>query len=117
MPTKISSGDFRERVRFEARTIVSDEYGNEVTGEFAAQFERPALYIMKPGSEAVLAARLQGQQPVTMIVHYDSKTKTISPDWRAVDVRTGDVYAIHAAADMDRKRQWWTLVCTTGEAA
>ncbi|KQT08524.1 phage head-tail adapter protein [Methylobacterium sp. Leaf399] len=113
----VDPGMMRERVRFEARGTVADEYGNDVTGEFAPQFTRPALFIMKPGSETVLAARLQGQQPVTMIVHYDSKTRTIGTDWRAVDVRTGTVYAVRASEDMDRKRQWWTLVCVAGEVA
>lgn len=117
MPTKISSGDFRERVRFEARELISDDYGNDVTGAFKPQFERSALYIMKPGSETVLAARLQGQQPVTMILHYDSKTRTIRTNWRAVDLRTGTIFNIRASEDMDRKRQWWTVVCVAGEVA
>ena len=86
-------------------------------GDFAEQFQRCAGFIMKPGSESVLAARLQGQQPVTIIVRFDSQTRTIGTDWRAVDVRTGIAYAIKAAEDMDRKRQWWTMVCVAGEVA
>lgn len=117
MPTKISSGDFRERVRLEARKKVSDGFGNEIAGDWEEQFVRSALYIMKPGSESVLAARLQGTQPVTMILRYDDQTRTIGTDWRAVDTRDGTAFAIRASADMDRKRQWWSLVCVAGEVA
>lgn len=107
----------RERVRFEARAVVDDGFGNQVSGDWAERFSRPALFIMKPGSEAVLAARLQGQQPVTMILRHDAQTQTIGTDWRAVDVKTGAIYAIRASEDMDRKRQWWSLVCVAGDVA
>lgn len=113
----IDPGSMRERVRFEKRGGTKDGYGNVVPGPWAEQFVRSALFIMKPGSEAVLAARLQGQQPVTMIVRFDSQTSTIGTDWRVIDVRTGTVYAVKAAEDMDRKRQWWTMVCAAGEVS
>lgn len=110
------SGDLRERVRFEKRGGTDDGFGNTVPGPWEEQFTRSAQFIMKPGSEAVLAARLQGQQPLTMIVRFDGSTRAITPDWRAVDGRTGAVYAIKAAEDMDRRRAWITLVCVAGEA-
>ena len=111
------TGQLKERVRFEARGGVDDGYGNTVPGAFEARFTRAAAYLMKPGSEAVLAARLQGSQPVTMIVRFDRQTRAIGTDWRVVDTRTGTAYAIQAAEDMDRSRQWITLVCVAGEVA
>lgn len=113
----IDPGELCERVSLQRRSAVTDDYGNTVTGEFAEQFQRWAKYLMRPGSETVLAARLTGQQPVTIIMRQDSQTRTIGTDWRAVDVRDGTVYAIKAAADLDRGRQWWTLECISGEAA
>lgn len=110
------AGDLREVVRFEARIEAEDNYGNSVAA-FEAQFSRAAMYLMKPGSEAMQAARLQSQQPVNMIVRFDPQTRTITPEWRAVDERTGVVYAIRAVEDMDRRRQWLTLVCVAGEVA
>ncbi|GJD58145.1 phage head closure protein [Methylobacterium dankookense] len=110
------AGDLRERVVFQSRAATDDGYGNTVTGAWTSRFERAAQFLMRPGSEAVTAARLEGQQPVTMIVRFDSQTCTITPAWRAIDKRTGVVYAIQAAADMERKRQWWTLVCLAGAA-
>ena len=112
-----SAGQMRERVRFARRDRIDDGFGNRRSGDFIALFERSAQFIMKPGSEAALAARLEGRQPVTMIVRFDRQTRTITPEWRAIDVRTGVAYAIKAAEDMDRKRAWITLVCVAGEAA
>ncbi len=112
-----AAGDMRERVRFEARGGTDDGYGNTVPGEFETQFSRAAQFLMKPGSEAMQAARLQSQQPVNMIVRFDPQTRTITPEWRAVDERTGVAYAIRAVEDMDRRRQWLTLVCVAGEVA
>lgn len=110
------SGDLVERISLRKRGGTEDAYGNTVPGDFEAKFERRAQFIMKPGSEAVLAARLQGQQPVTIIVRFDSETSAVTPEWEIVDLRTNTVYAVQAAADMDRKRQWWTMVCVAGEA-
>lgn len=109
------AGDLRERVRFDRPAAMDDGAGNAVQG-WEAAFVRAAMYLMRPGSEAVTAARLDGRQPVTIIVRYDNGTRTITPAWRAVDERSGAVYNVRAAADMDRRRQWWTLVCE-GEAA
>lgn len=109
------AGDLVERVRFERRGKLDDGFGNEIAGPWAAQFERAAMFIMRPGSEAVTAARLHGQQPVTIIVRFDTQTRAVTPDWRVVDVRTGTAYAIRAAEDMDRTRTWISLVCIAGE--
>ena len=111
-------GQLRERVRFEARTAQTDEYGNAITGAFAPRFERAALYLMRPGSESVLAARLTGRQPVTIVVRLDPDTATITQDWRAVDARDGTVWSIIAPpADMDRQRQWLTITAEAGVAS
>lgn len=111
-------GQLRERVRFEARSAETDDYDNPITGEFAARFERPALYLMRPGSEAVLAARLTGRQPVSIVVRLDSQTRTITDEWRAVDVRDGTVWSIIAPpADLDRSRAWLTITAEAGVAS
>lgn len=111
-----AAGDMRERIRLDARVASDDGFGNSVA-DWAPQFSRAAAYLMKPGSESVQAARLQGQQPVTIIVRFDPDTQRITSEWRATDERTGEVFAIRAAADMDRRRQWITMVCVAGEVA
>jgi head-tail adaptor len=109
-------GQLRERVRFDPRADQPADDLNNVQTDFdpTQGVTRRALYLMRPGSEAMTNARLSGRQPVTMIVRFDSQTSTITPEWRAVDLRTGVIYAIQAAADMDRRRQWISLVCEAG---
>lgn len=75
------------------------------------------MFIMRPGSETSLAARLEGRQPLTIVVRFDSQTRQIGSDWRAVDVRTGKVYAIRTAEDMERNRQWLSIVAEAGASA
>jgi SPP1 family predicted phage head-tail adaptor len=106
----------RERVRFERRQDTDDGYGNTVS-DWLPQFERPAQFIMRPGSEAVTAARLEGRQPIKVIVRYDTQTSTVTPDWRLVDLNGNRVLAIVAADDMDRQRRWWTMECLAGSPA
>ena len=114
----VDPGQLRERVRFDPRAAqAADDLGN-VQADFdpAQGVTRSALYLMRPGSEAMPEARLSGRPPVTMIVRYDSATSAITADWRVTDLRTGAVYAIQAAADMDRARVWMTFVCEGGAA-
>ena len=113
-----SAGQMRERVRFEPPLLLPpDNLGVKRKGfdtSDAAAIVCAAQFIMRPGSEAVIEARLQGQQPVDAIVRFNSRTSTITPAWRMTDTRTGTVYDITASADMDRKRQWWTVSCVSG---
>lgn len=110
------AGDLRGRLRFERRTAAADDYGN-VASDFAAQFERAAEIKPIKGGEEVMAARLGGRQPALIRVRFDSETATIMPDWRAVDTRTGQVWAIHTAVDMERRREWITMTAEVGVAA
>lgn len=111
------AGDLRDRLRFEKRTATADEYGNPVTGEFASQFSRAVQIKPLKGGEEVIASRLQGTQPVVIIARYDSMTRLITPEWRAVDAGDGTVYAIRTAADMDRRHQWIEMMAEAGVAA
>lgn len=113
-----AAGTMRDRLRFEVRPVdTPDDYGNPVTGEFAAQFTRYVEIKPMRGGEDVLAARLTGTQPILIRARYDTQTARITPDWRAVDVRTGTVYAIRTAVDMDRRRTWIEMMAIAGEAA
>lgn len=115
---KLHTGLLIERVTFQKRTEMDDGAGNTI-GDWNAGFDRPAGYLMKPGSEAVLASRLAGEQPITIFTYWDSETSQIKGGggWRVLDKTDGTVFAIHAAADMDRKRQWMTMVCEAGVEA
>lgn len=111
------TGQLRERVTFQARSQVSDEYGNEVTGPWTDQFTVAANIAPARGREEVLAQRLQGIRPVEITVRWSSQTVQIQPDWRAVNARKpAEIYNIHDARDPDGKRAWNVLTCTLGVA-
>ena len=112
-------GQLRERVRFTARGTVDDGAGNRQTDfDPATAIDRSALFIMRPGSEAVITARLAGLQPVAVVVRRDSGTLAITASWRMQDLATGQLYAIVAPpADLDRTRQWLTIDCVAGKAS
>ncbi|WP_173934300.1 phage head closure protein [Chelativorans sp. Marseille-P2723] len=110
----ISANDLRDRVSLEKREEIDDGYGNIVTGDWTAQFERDACIIPSKGGETVVAARLQSVQPALIIVRYDAETLTITPDWRLIDLRSGAIYNIRTSADMERRGRWWTMLCEEG---
>jgi SPP1 family predicted phage head-tail adaptor len=102
----MSAGSLRDRVRFEVRSTEGDEYGNPVVGAFAPQFARAVEIKPLLGSESVIAARLSGTQPVVIRTRFDTQTARVTPEWRAVDVRSGVVYEIRTAVDTRRRREF-----------
>jgi SPP1 family predicted phage head-tail adaptor len=111
-----SAGDLRHRVAFDRREDVEDEYGN-TQSEFVEQFVISAKVQAKFGGESVTAARLTGQQPVTIVVRQSEQTRQIAEDWRARDTRSGTEYAIRSIVDPDDRRQWLEILTQTGAAA
>jgi SPP1 family predicted phage head-tail adaptor len=109
------ANELLHRVAFDRRQEVTDAYGNTQT-DFVEQFTVRAKVQAKFGGEAVTAARLTGQQPVTIVVRQNVQTKTIAVDWRARDVRSGVEYAIRSIVDPDDKRQWLEILTQTGVA-
>lgn len=41
-------------------------------------------------------------QPALIIVRFDAETATITAAWRLIETRSGAIYNIRAAADMER---------------
>ncbi len=110
------AGELRWKVAFDQRLDVDDEYGNSQS-EFVEQFAVAAKIEPKFGGEAVIAARLQSRQPVIIVVRQSNQTRLIKEDWRARDVRSGEIYAIRSIVDPDGKRQFVEILTQTGEAA
>lgn len=111
-----TAGDMTDRLRFESRAATADDYGNEVAGDWRERFTRWADVWTMRGGEEVIASRLQGKQPVRITVHSDSETRTITPEWRAVDTRSGAIYAIKAVVDEERRNRFITIDAVLGEA-
>jgi head-tail adaptor len=115
-----TAGELRHRIAFDKRQDVNpdapDDLGN-VQSVFVEQFVVWAKVQAKFGGEAVAAARLVGQQPVTIVVRSSAQTRRIATDWRARDVCTGTIYAIRSIVDPDDRRQWLEILTQTGVAA
>lgn len=126
-----SAGRLKAKVRFEARedllagspawggsSPTEEDYGN-TEGTWQTQFTRWADIQPLRGGEAVMAARLEGKQPVLIIVRRDSDTKGITTDWRAVEIMpdaTERSYNIRAGDDMERDNRFVTLLAERGVA-
>lgn len=116
MPSNsISAGDLNHRVAFDKRAQVDDGYGNKQAG-FQEHFSCRAAFRHRGGSEAVMAARLEGRHVLGVYVRSSENTRQIGADWRMRDVRTGVVYAIDAV-DTVTDRQWVYLTVESGSPA
>jgi head-tail adaptor len=110
-----NAGHLGERLAFQKRVATTDGYGN-AEGAWQTRFTVAARVQPLKGGEAVLSARLSGVQPVIIVVRMSSHTKQITAGWRAVDARTGTVYALTSpAADMEERRMYLTVAGTIGE--
>jgi hypothetical protein len=117
-PTR--AAELRHKVAFDKREDVNPDapldLGN-TQSQFVEQFIVAAKIQAKFGGETVTAARLTGQQPVTIIVRRSSQTVLIGADWRARDVRSGTEYAITSPpVDPDDQRNWLEMLAKTGVA-
>lgn len=107
-------GQLTHRVAWEFRKKVSDGFGNE-TGKFAEVFQCRAGFTPLRGTEAVMASRLAGRQPVVVRIRVSSDSRQIAPDWRMRDVRTGQFYAVRSIAPTP-DRMWFDVMVESGVA-
>jgi head-tail adaptor len=91
--TQTGSGRLYYHVAFDKRSDELDEYGNTVSA-WAEQFQRRAEFRTMPGSETVMAARLDGRQPMQVNVRIDPEVALVGNDWQMRDVRNGLAYNI-----------------------
>lgn len=77
-----------KRVAFDERETVDDGYGN-YEGRFVEKLQCWAAFTYLRGSEVVMAARLEGKQPIVVRVRATSATKAIDHDWQMRDLRNG----------------------------
>lgn len=91
------AGSLDELVAFDDRADVSDGYGNRQEA-FVEQFQTRASFTFLRGSETVIAARLEGRQPILVGLRDCADVRRIRPDWRMRDVRRGVPYSIRSIA-------------------
>lgn len=111
--------ELKHRVIFQARGVIDDGYGNEVSGPFEDKFTVWAA--LRPGgaSETVVAARREGHQVLHVYLRASSQTRQITSDWRmkVTDHGVERVYAIDAQPDGLTMRGWIYMQVESGVAA
>ena len=100
----------------EYRGFASDGYGNEQAATWTQAFIVAARIKPARGAESVQAARLAGKQPVVITVRVSDNTKLITTDWRARNVRSGEVYNIRSKVNPDERSAFFDLECEAGVA-
>jgi head-tail adaptor len=114
----LKAGDLRDRVTFQKRTATDDGYGNPISGDFTDQFTVWAQTSnIAPGARRSSRQRLAGTQPVTIVVRSSSQTRLVTTAWRAVNARSGEIYNLQTAANMDGRGEAIEFMATSGEAA
>jgi len=93
MAQKTGAGPLREVLIAQRRVEAEDIYGN-TQGEWQEQCRFNASVEARRGGEAVLAGRLQGTVAYMITARYSVSAASVQPDWRLVDARSGQVYAI-----------------------
>jgi head-tail adaptor len=77
-------GEMRRSVTFQQKALDADD---RRTGDWADVVTRDAKIVPLRGGEAVAQQRLQGAQPVIIIVRRDDLTAAIDNSFRALDAR------------------------------
>lgn len=114
MRKRSGAGGLSERVVFSRREEVDDGFGN-VQGAWVDQFTEPARLQPRLGSEPVIAARLTGIQPYTLTVRSSTRTRSVTPAWRAVNARSGATYNIKAITNRDERNADLEMLVVEGE--
>ena len=91
--TQTGAGRLYFHIAFDKRKDEEDEYGNMVS-TWVEQFQRRAEFRTMPGSETVMAARLEGRQPMQVNVRIDTEVALVGNDWQIRSVRNGLAYNI-----------------------
>ena len=106
------SGFLRESVTFDQPTFDSD---GVQTGWSVSVYACRAGFRYLRGSEAVMAARLDGRQPIVATIRRSPAADTIAPDWVMKDARRGTTYNIRTVILSDDRR-WIEITAESGVA-
>lgn len=117
MAKKPSSGGLKQKLSFQHRTFGDDGYGNEVPGPWVSAFTEYAELMPLRGGEAIMAARLQGTQTFVLRVRSFEASRSVTPEWRAVDARNSErVFNIKSIADAEQNNRWLDMLVEQGVA-
>ncbi len=106
------AGDLHNAITFDAPSY--DAQGVQ-DGWTEGAYSCRAHFRYLRGSEAVMAARLDGKQPIVATIRRGSKADTITTDWVLKDARRGTVYNIRTIVPTD-DRAWLEITAESGVA-
>ena len=114
--TKVpGAGELNHRLSFDQRVPIDDGFGNtDDAGDWAHRFTVSAALRPRGGTEAVVAARLAGQNLVGVYVRSSANTRGITAGWRVRDKRGVEYAVVHADPVTDRA--WVYLDIRSGRA-
>lgn len=102
------AGELRERVKIERPLRVPNGRGDEVvTWRLASSC--PAKISPTKGGEEVRAARLTGVNTFDVTVRMSAALEDAAADWRVTNERTGKVYNVVWAANLDERGRFLTM--------
>ena len=110
----MAAGKLDQRVLFQSPTKNPDGYGGREQG-WKDEMTVRAGYTRLRGTEAVMAARLEGRQPTVIRVRASSETRRIGSNWRIIDQRSGEVFNVHWIIESDDRR-WLDVTAESGVA-
>jgi head-tail adaptor len=113
----MQAGDLKYRVGFYGPDPHDDGFGNTIMFNDTPDFIVSAAMEPKLGGETVLAGRLAGRNLINVTVRSSEQTRSVKPEWKAKDERTGDDLNIRSIIDPDQQRQWLEMLCEKGVAA
>ena len=101
----------RDLVRVQAEGgWVDDGYGNSVPSGWETKLECWARIQPLKGTEAVIAARMTGVQPVIITIPITPETEDITTAWRVLHADNGETYDINSVANMDERGEYWEIL-------
>lgn len=113
----MAAGKLRTKLSFQRRGTSDDGFGTVTrTGEFEHVFFAMAEVKPRFGSEPVIAGRLQGVQPYSIVIRQCDAARAVDAAWRAVGAHSGAIYSIVSpAADETQKGAYLEFLVVSGE--
>jgi len=114
MPTRSGAGSLNSRVEFQQPVLQEDGHGGTIVG-WEAVFTEPGRLTPRIGGEDVVGQRLQGKQPYILRVRSSTRTRAVKTEWRVVNSRSGSVYSIKSATNLDERNAYVDLLVVEGD--
>jgi head-tail adaptor len=108
-----AAGQLRDRLEFYKKVETSEDALGNTERVWELQFTIAGRVVQRIGGEAIIQARLAGQNIANITIRMTALTKHVSSDWKAVDVRSLAVWNIRSAVP-DEKQRFMEILAERG---